>query len=182
MAEVEAKSTPATELEALAALAKAFVAVFWRRPTIFELALLWAQSAHETGGWRHVPNHNVAGLKAGPAYQGDWRWATTKEGHGAGEQTVRQRFRAYPTLEAGMRDWLDLLRRGYPKALDGARAGSSSALVEGLLHGWGGGGRYFTADPVAYDLAVWRWAVKLCSLPVAWADICAPEVDHKAKP
>jgi hypothetical protein len=174
--EVAAKRTPVGELDALAAIAAAFVHTFGRRPTQSELCILWVQSAHETGGWRSVPNNNPAGIKAGEKYSGDWRWAETVEGAGANAKKLPQRFRAYPTLELGMRDWLDILRRGYPLALEAARAGSVQGFVVGLLEGWEKGLDYFTGDPELYLAASERWLRVLGSLPIAWADLCAPDL------
>lgn len=175
MPEVAPRKTTATELEALSALARAFAHVFGRRPVQGELAVLWVQSAHETNGWRNMPNWNPSGIKAGKSYAGDWRPAKTKEGHGASEVEVVERFRAYGSLELGMRDWLRILRDGYPLACAGARVGSVEAFVVGLLEGWGRSLDYFTADPREYLAASEAWAKKLATLPIAWADVCAPD-------
>jgi hypothetical protein len=174
MPEVAAKRTPVNELAALAAIADAFVHVFGRRPTQSELCILWVQSAHETAGWKSVPNNNPAGIKAGPGYQGDWRVAMTTEGKGADAKRVPQKFRAYATLDLGMRDWLDVLKRGYPEALEGARRGDLEAFVAGLLEGWKRSADYFTDDPAKYLTASGRWMLTLGSMPIAWADLCAP--------
>ncbi len=108
------------------------------------IAILWAQWALETGRGQSMHGHNFGGLK-GKAPDGGSSVLETREGYGASEQTIRSRFRAYASPEAGARDYVETLAAKYPRALAGAAAGSPETFVRELERA-----RYFTGDPNAY--------------------------------
>jgi hypothetical protein len=56
-----------------------------------------------------------------------WSWEQTD----AGRRRVRSRFRAYPSFEAGARDYVELVVR-HPSALAAARRGDAAAFVAAL--------------------------------------------------
>jgi len=71
--------------------------------------LLLAHSALETGWGRSVVGNNLFGIKAGPSWAGATVMAMTHEVEGG--QTVSQQasFRAYPTLDAAVQDFVALI-------------------------------------------------------------------------
>lgn len=156
MTEVRYQKTTLTRPAARAAVQEAFTLVFGRAPGTRELAILLAQSEHETGAWRSMPNHNWGGIKAFSSWTSNPRnlfvHLMTTEGHGAAARRVSQPFRAYATAADGCRDWLETLARLWPEALSAARAGDVREFVERL--GRGKKGAYFTGDPRVYVRSV----------------------------
>lgn len=172
MARVESKVTSCDPLVALNELCRAFGARFGRKPLEAEAKILWAGSSHETAKFKRLPNNGVAGVKPGAGWTGDVAVHRTHEIEGGVSTPVDAEFRAYASVYDGFYDWLDLLKRGYPFALDGAAVGDVTAYVTGLQHGWGHNAHYFTADPSAYLAGVWRNLRELnTDYVVAWADI-----------
>jgi flagellar protein FlgJ len=87
-------------------------------------AAVLAQAALETGWGQHVihgadgeSSHNLFGIKAGPGWSGDAVAVGTVEFLGGHARTVLDRFRAYPDLEAAVRDYAALLT-GNPRYRD----------------------------------------------------------------
>lgn len=153
-------------LQAQTALEEAFPRVFGRAPSVLEVAILLAQSEHETGAWHHMcgPSAwNWGGLK-GSGDAGSVELMTTE---GAGDAAVRvvQKFRAYSSPAAGCADWLDLLKRCYPEALKRAQAGDAHGFVNALV---GGSRKYFTGSPVEYSRRV-------TALAKRWLDEISPQ-------
>jgi len=73
----------------------------------------------------------------------------THEGSGASEIQIRDRFRAYDSAEAGATDYLSLLQRRYPDALQAAERGDPVGFVQALkAHG------YFSGDEASYAKSV----------------------------
>ncbi len=169
----------ATVPEAARAIAEAYERLFGRLPTQAELIILAAQSSHETAEWTAMPGYNVAGLKASLSGPHDYTELLTTEylaQPDGSQKAVRivQRFRSYPSLEAGVYDWLSLLARGYPEAIEAARRGDLEGFVRGLQRGWGRGAKYFTSPFDAYLKAVRVRAEQISHWPIAWADIVGP--------
>jgi peptidoglycan hydrolase-like protein with peptidoglycan-binding domain len=103
--------------------------------------ILTAQAAHETnwGLGRHgkypddcrgMPNNNAFGIKVSPSWdEADKPWSTTMTEEREHGQMVpaRARWRAWPTLEDGVRGAVDFLDQArYRKALAKLRAGDTS--------------------------------------------------------
>lgn len=125
-------------------LAAAWRAVLGQPAPPEAIALLWAQWALETGRGRWMVDFNFAGVKGkAPSGGSALRW--TSEGAEDNAHRERDRFRAYPNAQAGARDYVDLLARRYPGALDRARQGDAEGFVRALARGG-----YFTSEPQAY--------------------------------
>jgi len=93
-------------------------------------------------------NYNFGGLKGmGPS--GASTVYRTHEGAGAHEIQTQDRFRAYDSAEQGASDYLSLLQRRYPDALQAAGRGDAVGFVQALKSRG-----YFTGDEGAYTKSV----------------------------
>ncbi len=117
-------------------------------PSPRTLAILWAQWAHETARGTRMYGHNFGGIK-GTGPTGMSLRLRTREGHGAGERTLRDTFRAYPDARSGAQDWLELLRDRYPAAMASAQQGDADGFVRGLR-----ARGYFTGSADEYQRAI----------------------------
>ena len=146
--EVAPTRTPLKGSEAADALSSAWQSVFHERPSKQTLAVLVGQWSLETGTGRSMWNHNFGGIKGtGPG--GLTVAMRTKEGFGDTERSTTDRFRAYATPAQGATDYLALLARRFPQALDRARAGDATGFVHALKRGG-----YFTGSEETYTNAV----------------------------
>jgi hypothetical protein len=169
----------ATVPEAIRAIAEAYQHVFDRWPNQAELVTLAAMSSHETAEWTKMAGYNLAGLKASVSGTHDYYNAKTFEYEPQPDGTKKKvvmylHFRSYATLQGGAVDFLDLLRRGYPKALAAAREGDIDAFVDGLTKGWGGKLSWFTAPKSQYLAAVKVRAQQISSWPIDYTQITEP--------
>lgn len=147
-ADVEVRRTALSGDEARAAIERAWTARFGTPPSRGTLGVLVAQWAHETGRGASMYNFNFGGIKGvGPS--GLSVVQRTREGSGATEQVIHDRFRAYRTAEEGASDYLALLEKRYGAALEGAKNGDPDAFVRGLR-----ARGYFTGDAGAYTRSV----------------------------
>ncbi len=96
-------------------------------------------------GWSITtsPGSKVARPAGGSALW--WTWEETE----TGSRRVRSRFRAYATPEEGARDYVDMLKRRYPEAVESARRGDPVGFIQALDRRG-----YFTEAPKAYGRAV----------------------------
>lgn len=146
--EVARTPTPLSAKEATEALASAYRRRFGTEPTESTLTVLTAHWAHETGHGRSMVGFNFGGIKGvGPS--GLTVACKTREGFGAGERRIVDRFRAYQSADEGANDYLGLLARRYPVALERADAGDAV----GFAHALGRAG-YYTASPDAYARSI----------------------------
>ena len=130
------------------ALRTAWTSVTGRPPSEHTVAILTAQWAHETGNGASMYNYNFGGIKGmGPS--GLSVSQRTKEGFGASEHTITDRFRAYRTAEEGATDYVKLLTKHFPEAIQAAQNGDPAAFVSGLKQRG-----YFTGDAGAYTRSV----------------------------
>lgn len=130
------------------ALRSAWTSVTGKPPSEQTVAVLTAQWAHETGNGASMYNYNFGGIKGmGPS--GLSVSQRTKEGFGATEHTITDRFRAYRTAEEGATDYVKLLTRRFPEAVQAAQAGDPVGFVAGLKQRG-----YFTGDAAAYTRSV----------------------------
>ncbi len=162
MPEVPYKKTTLTRDEARGHVSRCFAELFGRNPEPQELALLLAQSEHETEAWQRMPNFNWAGIKAFKSWQSagkDFRVLMTTEGKGADAKRVPQPFRAYNSAAEGCKDWLSVLARLWPTAIAVARSGDATRFVAALKHD-GVKGAYFTGDTLVYTKSVEALATK----------------------
>ena len=140
--------TPLSAERATRLLAEAWHHVLGERPSERTLALLWAHWALETGRGRLMRGNNFGGLK-GEGPEGGSAVHPTREGRRPHQKLILSRFRAYPTAEAGARDYVRTLAERYPEALGAARSGSPRGFVAALA-----GRRYFTASAATYLRAI----------------------------
>lgn len=145
---VQAHRTRLSISEASSALESAWEEQFGQAPKAETVAILTAQWSHETGGGSSMFNFNFGGIK-GTGPSGLHVVQRTREGYGASEVTIRDRFRAYQNADEGALDYVSLLGRKYPKALEAAGQGDAARFVE-ELHAGG----YFTGDKGAYTRSV----------------------------
>jgi hypothetical protein len=140
--------TPLSGSQAADALQAAWQDTVGRPASPSTLSILVGQWAHETGRGSAMLNYNFGGIK-GAAPGGTSTAYLTHEGSGASAVQVRDRFRAYDTPEAGASDYLSLLARRYPEALQAAERGDPAGFVQALKSRG-----YFTGDEAAYTKSV----------------------------
>lgn len=128
---VPAVRTQLSAPQAQEALRAAWEQVTGSAPSDKTLALVTAQWAHETGHGASMYNYNFAGIK-GTGPSGLSVAQRTREGYGASEQRIVDNFRAYRSAEEGAVDYVQLLTRRFPEAVEGARQGDPAAFVRGL--------------------------------------------------
>ncbi len=145
---VAAQRTPLTGGEAARALEAAWQELTGEAPADETLSILVGQWAHETGRGRAMLNYNFGGIK-GSSPTGASTVYRTREGSGASEIQLQDRFRAYDSAEQGASDYLSLLARRYPDALQAAQRGDASGFVQALKSRG-----YFTGDEAAYSRSV----------------------------
>jgi flagellum-specific peptidoglycan hydrolase FlgJ len=130
--------------QAQEALRTAWQKVTGEAPSDKTLALVTAQWAHETGSGASMYNYNFAGIK-GTGPSGLSVSQRTREGYGENERRIVDNFRAYRSAEEGATDYVQLLQRRFPDAVEGARQGDPAAFVRGLKSRG-----YFTGHEGAY--------------------------------
>jgi len=155
MAFVLAKTTPVTASEVRQAMSEAFEGLLGFAPNEAQLTLMVAQSAFETGHWKHIRNYNVGNLKRGSQWGGDHTTFPCSEilsgklqHFDAGDKHCL--FRAYPTLRDGVLDYLSLIVRNQ-RWKDGLLSGNVHEFVRALSQR---PGAYFTDDPAHYESVV----------------------------
>lgn len=141
-------------------------------PNSHMVIALCAMSAFENGWWKSCWNYNLGNVKAGPTWEGEYtcltnvreiikgdeRWYSPEgETAGKGGPVIGQRysvppghpqtrFRAYPTLDAGIQAWSSELATTYRPSLDVLkRGGSTDDFITSLKSE-----SYFTGDPDVY--------------------------------
>ncbi len=146
--EVEATRTPLTGSEAARELRLAYARLTGQTPSEQALQVLTAQWAHETGSGQSMFNYNFGGIRGKSSSGRSYVWAT-HEGSGIHSRISSGRFRAHLSAEEGAADYLSLLARKYPEALDAAERGNVSEFVQSLKRGG-----YFTGNEETYASAV----------------------------
>ncbi|MEZ4224544.1 MAG: hypothetical protein R3B13_26575 [Polyangiaceae bacterium] len=145
---VPATRTQLTGDQAAQALERALSRASGKRPPREMVAVLSAQWAHETGRGASMYNYNFGGIK-GTGPSGLSVRQRTREGWGQGEQTIRDSFRAYQNADEGASDFVSLLARRYPAALEAAERGDTHGFVRALK-----AKGYFTGNEHAYIRSV----------------------------
>jgi hypothetical protein len=141
---VKPQRTQLSGSEAAQAIESAWTSVMGEPPGQSTVAVLTAQWAHETDRGRAMLNYNFGGIK-GTGPSGLSASYGTKEGSGASQVHITDTFRAYRTPEEGAKDYVSLLARRFPKAVDAAKAGDPAGFVRALKERG-----YFTGDETAY--------------------------------
>ena len=134
--------------QAADALRAAWTKVTGAAPSEETVAVLTAQWAHETGNGGSMYNYNFGGIK-GVSPSGLAVSQRTREGFGASEHTITDRFRAYRTAEEGATDYVKLITQRFPEAAQSAQNGDPTGFVAGLKQRG-----YFTGDPASYTRSV----------------------------
>jgi flagellum-specific peptidoglycan hydrolase FlgJ len=145
---VAARRTALSGEEAASALSQAYTKLTGKRPSAETTAILTAQWAHETGRGASMYNYNFGGIK-GTGPSGLSVAQRTREGWGADERQIVDRFRAYTSPAEGATDYVRLLQARYPKALDAAAEGDAAGFVHALK-----ARGYFTGNEGAYVRSV----------------------------
>ena len=145
---VAPERTPLGGDDAASAISNAYQSVTGHAPTAKQLSLLVSQWSLETGGGRAMMNYNFGGIKgAGPS--GLSAAYTTKEGYGATERTIVDRFRAYTSPTEGATDYLRTLRARFPKSFEAVRAGDAAGFARTLKSEG-----YYTGSEADYTRAI----------------------------
>lgn len=142
--ETAPRKTPLAPSEIRAALATAYRSIHGEAIPERMLDVLSAQACTETAHGASMYNFNFGGIK-GASPEGFTAKLRTREVLGGEEVTIRDGFRAYSSAAQGAKDYLNLLERRFPTALDAARSGDVDGFVTRLK-----AGRYFTADAGQY--------------------------------
>jgi hypothetical protein len=145
---VPATRTRLSTPEAKSALRGAWEHEFGHPPSEKTLAILVGQWAHETGSGRAMLNYNFGGIK-GTGPSGQSALYQTREGWGSTEVRVQDRFRAYGSAAEGANDYVSLLARRYPDAVQSAERGDPVGFVQALK-----ARGYFTGNEAAYIKSV----------------------------
>jgi hypothetical protein len=145
---VRATRTQLSGEQAASALRSAWTEVRGEPPGAETLSILVGQWAHETGRGASMLNYNFGGLK-GTGPSGLSTAYTTREGWGEDATRGVARFRAYGSAEEGARDYVSLLARRYPDAVNAAEQGDAAGFVHALK-----ARGYFTDNEAAYSKSV----------------------------
>lgn len=147
---VPRQNTPVTEQQARDAFGRAYVREFGVMPTSDEAALLLALVWIETGAGRSVQNFSPGNVTASETYEGNaWRppWFELSPASTDRERQLHadmlagkapRAFRAFATLEAGMTDFVHVLRRNFPEVLSAAKRGNPDAFRVALSQAYSG--------------------------------------------
>jgi flagellar protein FlgJ len=134
--------------EAASALGLAWQRARGQAPSPGTLSILVGQWAHETGRGASMLNYNFGGIK-GTGPSGLSAVYGTHEGSGADTVHIQDRFRAYGSAEEGAEDYVDLLVRRYPDAVNAAQLEDPVGFVRALK-----ARGYFTGDENDYIKSV----------------------------
>ena len=142
--EVPPRLTPIDGERAARELKRAWSNVVRHRPSDDTLLILAAHWAHETSGGTFMYNYNFAGIK-GRGASGLSCLREAHEGWGMRSLAGVDRFRAYLSVGEGAEDYVSLLVRKYPRAIEAARSGDILQFVTALRQGG-----YFTGSAAVY--------------------------------
>ncbi len=158
--------------QAQEALRAAWQSVTGEAPSDKTLALITAQWAHETGNGASMYNYNFAGIK-GTGPSGLSVAQHTREGYGQSERRIVDNFRAYRSAEEGATDYVQLLSKRFPEAVEGARQGDPAAFVRGLKSRG-----YFTGHEGQYLTSVAGIASRFLGEPLGVPSAAPPAIDY----
>lgn len=186
--QVPNKITRLSENQVREAFYQGFIQVTGQKPSDQVLALMMAQSAHETGQWAALHNYNFGNVKA----LGGWPHQTTTFGawerlNGKKETFPpghpQTQFRAYPTASEGAADYIitllrDNKRRKPPDAWKQALlTGDPAAFSEILAKP----PPYYTGDKGAYTRAMTRYYNQYLQLQTVASDSYAGDWQGSGK-
>jgi flagellum-specific peptidoglycan hydrolase FlgJ len=143
--QVPAVVTPCAPPAVYSAMADAYQAVVAETPSRTTILSLMAQWALETGNGGQCNNYNAAGLKWYAGDPHDYATYPTREFVNGQWVTEPKDFKAYPSMEAGLEDYLKLLRTRYGFCWPAIVAGDMSAFAHALKQRG-----YYTAPEAEY--------------------------------
>jgi len=152
--EVPRVATPVTADELVEAIEAAWPDVFGEAPDRETTLLLVAQSAFEDGWWRACWCFNCANAKHVDGDGCDFYFVACDEYLHGVLKTLEPpdpgcRFRAFASLVDGVRNWLRLMLRQYPKAIAAAKTHNATAYCAELK-----AEKFFTDELSHYTLQV----------------------------
>lgn len=143
-------NTPITEQQARDALRAAYAAEFGQAPDVDEAALLLALVWIETARGESVQNFSPGNITCFDSYTGDaWRppWFEITDASSDRDKRLHadmlagkapRAFKAFPTLDAGMRDYVHTLRTTFPEVLVAAKGADPEAFRVALSQRYSG--------------------------------------------
>ena len=146
--EVQPERTSLAGSQAARALRRAWVKAKKQAPNSDVVLILTAHWAHETRAGTSMFNYNFGGIK-GKSPDGLSCIRDAHEGSGHRVHVLVDRFRAYQSAKEGAEDYLSLLMRKYPQAIDAAERGDVTEFVSALKRGG-----YFTGSEADYARAL----------------------------
>lgn len=113
---VPRQKTPVTTEKLAETMADVFTEIEGVPPTQEQLTLLLSHSAFEIGDGQLISNYNIGHIVAtgNDPYVFDEK--TVEETSDVPGQTIKNKYKAYPDLKAGVKDYLELIKRKYPDA------------------------------------------------------------------
>lgn len=156
---VPAKKTPISKEDFKSSLINIWDDVFPDIPITNEaIGILWAQTSLETGNFKHMYNYNLGNVKATPSWSQSNLWTNFSTSEVINGEEIKfskyhpvSFWRAFETLEEGMKQYLSVLAKGYRSAVIAASKGDTEKFVRELKKN-----RYFTASESKYNTAVSR--------------------------
>jgi hypothetical protein len=141
---VAPRKTPISPSEIRDALSAAHQALKGKPIEPKLLDVLTAQVCTENASGAAMHNNNFGGIK-GTSPEGMTAKLKTREILGGKEVEIRDGFRAYSTPLEGAKDYIQLLEKRFPRALEAAKTGDIGEYAARLK-----AGHYFTADAGEY--------------------------------
>jgi hypothetical protein len=157
------KKTPLTPEQAAQALSAGYQAVEGKPPTPEVLALLIAQSGHETTDWRDISNYAFGGVKAS---SGDKYVQAMRTTEGTQGKHYVLAFAAYPTAAEGAAAYIRVLKHRDPWWA-GLQSGVPETFVNALRSIQGAW--YFTGSQTDYLASVQARVAKFADLARKYA-------------
>ena len=142
--QVEPKRTPVSQDDIRGALARAHVAVTGRAASGATLDVLTAQASLETASGSKMYNYNFGGIK-GASASGATAMLRTHEVLNGKDVEIKDGFRAYQTIDEGATDYVRLMQKRFPGAMQQAEKGDTDGFAHALKKSG-----YYTADESAY--------------------------------
>jgi hypothetical protein len=192
---LELSEKPLEQGEAAVALREAWKRVYNKYPSDESLALLWSQSALETGRWKKIRNYNFGNIKkrhANPKYKvkddthyftmfrcnevlkGKLKWFDPPH--------IQTHFRAYKTVIDGAEDYIVFVskKKRYTKAWEQVLKGDPKAYSQELKKAG-----YYTASEEKYTKGVVSLTnefLRKKETLLAWKDLEAADTDPSGSP
>lgn len=132
--------TPVGEAELASAVARGHLLAFGRKPTASLVACAWAQLCLEHARGRAIYNYNAGNVTAFFNWGGPYYTLEADEFIGGKWVKKTLRYRSHEDIDAGVKNYFEVLRATWPLALGFFEKGNASAAAEYLSRNG-----YFTA-------------------------------------